>query len=317
MRRLTEHDRDDRGVVTLLVIIMIRSPARPRRPIDVEPVQSGDSSAQHSADATAMAVATDCVRSRIAAGRPAYQPAPQAGPGHLTRRHRLCGSGHGSGQDRERRRPVASCSTADGIGPQAGRRAMGNPHFRHHRSGRHLAMHLRSATAQRHHLPLRRLDHPLGPGGPACPGGPPVASDGSTGLTGRADHHRPQLQRTARRARQHRNGNVNHVGLHHFGRGERYLMVPIYGASCRRQRALQARRRDGNNNYYLILGFAEIQVTGWNSNRRARRRRDRRCQLPGTRQASCIQGGFVRFATQLGSTGTRRPTSGPAVYLSE
>jgi hypothetical protein len=62
MRRLTKHDRDDRGVVALLVIGMITvfllaSAAA----IDISRFSQENSSAQHSADATAMAVATDCV----------------------------------------------------------------------------------------------------------------------------------------------------------------------------------------------------------------------------------------------------------------
>ena len=74
MRRLTQHDRDDSGVVTLLVIIMIpilllASAAA----IDVSRFSQENSSAQHSADATAMAIATDCVRSGSPQGPATYQ----------------------------------------------------------------------------------------------------------------------------------------------------------------------------------------------------------------------------------------------------
>jgi Flp pilus assembly protein TadG len=73
MRRLTKHDRDDRGVVTLLVIgmitvLLLASAAA----IDVSRFSQENSSAQHSADATAMAVATDCVLS------PTHLPQPAA-----------------------------------------------------------------------------------------------------------------------------------------------------------------------------------------------------------------------------------------------
>jgi hypothetical protein len=62
MRRLTRHDRDDRGFVTLFVIgmitvLLLASAAA----IDVSRFSQENSSAQHSADATALAVATDCV----------------------------------------------------------------------------------------------------------------------------------------------------------------------------------------------------------------------------------------------------------------
>ena len=64
MRRLNTHLLDDRGVVTLFVVGMITvllfaSAAA----IDVSRFSQENSSAQHSADATALAVATDCILS--------------------------------------------------------------------------------------------------------------------------------------------------------------------------------------------------------------------------------------------------------------
>jgi Flp pilus assembly protein TadG len=63
MRRLTRHDRDDLGVVTLFVIgaipILLLAAAGA---IDVGRYVVENRSAQNSADATALAVATDCAR---------------------------------------------------------------------------------------------------------------------------------------------------------------------------------------------------------------------------------------------------------------
>lgn len=61
MRRLTQMDRDDRGVATLLVIAMVPLLLiAAAAAIDVNRFSQENSSAQHSADATALAVATDC-----------------------------------------------------------------------------------------------------------------------------------------------------------------------------------------------------------------------------------------------------------------
>src|SRR5262245_33413261 len=62
MRRLTKHDRDDQGVVILFVVGMITVFLLAAAvAIDVTRFSQENSSAQHSADATALAVATDCV----------------------------------------------------------------------------------------------------------------------------------------------------------------------------------------------------------------------------------------------------------------
>src|SRR5262245_1156986 len=64
MRRLTQHDRDDHGVGTiLLVLAMAAILFGAGFAIDVTRFSQENSSAQHSADATALAVATDCVLS--------------------------------------------------------------------------------------------------------------------------------------------------------------------------------------------------------------------------------------------------------------
>ena len=73
MRWLSEQDRDDSGVVTLLVIGMIPVLLlAAAAAIDVSRFSQENSSAQHSADATALAVATDCVRLGAPQGAGSY-----------------------------------------------------------------------------------------------------------------------------------------------------------------------------------------------------------------------------------------------------
>ena len=73
MRWLTQQDRDDSGVVALLVIgmipILLLAAAAG---IDVNRFSQENSSAQHSADATALAIATDCVVSGAALDASSY-----------------------------------------------------------------------------------------------------------------------------------------------------------------------------------------------------------------------------------------------------
>jgi Flp pilus assembly protein TadG len=72
MRWLTEHHRDDRGVVTLLAVGLITAfLLASAAAIDVSRFSQENSSAQHSADATALAVATDCVLSSAHVPQPA------------------------------------------------------------------------------------------------------------------------------------------------------------------------------------------------------------------------------------------------------
>ena len=74
MRRLTQLDRDDHGVVTLLVVglatVFLLAAAAA---IDVTRFSQENSSAQHSADATAMAVATDCVLTKAPKAAATYE----------------------------------------------------------------------------------------------------------------------------------------------------------------------------------------------------------------------------------------------------
>lgn len=73
MRWLTQQDRDDSGVVTLLVIGMIPVLLlAAAAAIDVNRFSQENSSAQHSADATALAVATDCALSGSPQGAALY-----------------------------------------------------------------------------------------------------------------------------------------------------------------------------------------------------------------------------------------------------
>ena len=323
MRRLTEHDRDDRGVVTLLVILMIpilllASAAA----IDVSRFSQENSSAQHSADATAMAVATDCVRSGSPQGVSAYQQYRKPDQSISPATPISCGSGlvritieknvtGGLLLDRDARLvhkqavvrwgSLNSASTAPVVISQCT---------------------FDLATANGTTYPSAEVIIPLGAGGPACPGRPP-------GAFGWLDPGSPNPCSTTTTLNSSGqlvvhgnsgNGNVNpwdcitSVGVNGT------LMIPIYGASCRDASPCAAGQDAGvgNNNYYLILGYAEIQVTGWNLQHGSPNRAGSPVPTcPGSGSASCIRGRFVRFATQLGSSGTGGNFGVQLIYLSE
>ncbi len=94
MRRLSTPPRDDRGVVTLLVIglitvLLLASAAA----IDVNRFSQENSSAQHSADATAMAVATDCVRAGAPLAAASYEQYRKDGQNVSPTTPIACGAG--------------------------------------------------------------------------------------------------------------------------------------------------------------------------------------------------------------------------------
>ena len=145
------------------------------------------------------------------------------------------------------------------------------------------------ATANGTTYPSAEVIIPLGAGGPACPGRPPGAFGWlDTGLSGPCSitttlNSSGQLVVHGNTG----NGNVNPWGCITSVGVNGTLMIPIYGASCRDASPCAVGQNDGtgNNNYYLILGFAEIQVTGWNLQHGSPRPgRQSRADVPGTRQ---------------------------------
>jgi len=323
MRRLSAPPRDDRGVVTLLVIglmtaLLLASAAA----IDVNRYSQENSSAQHSADATAMAVATDCVRTGAPLSLSSYEMYRRDGQVISPATPVACGAGTvriGIEKDVDaglllnddartvhkeatvRWGTLSSATTAPVVISQCT---------------------FDLATAGGTTFPSAEVIIPLGAGGPTCPGRPPGAFGWlDTGLAGPCSvtttlNASGQLVVHGNTG----NGNVNpwdcitQVGLNGT------ITIPVYGASCGAASPCAAGQDDGNgtNNYYLILGFAEIQVTGWNLQHGAPTRSPTSGYpaCPGPGSASCLRGRFVRFATQLGSSGPGTDFGVQQIFLS-
>jgi Flp pilus assembly protein TadG len=327
MRWLTKHDRDDRGVVTLLVIgiitaLLLASGAA----IDVSRFSQENSSAQHSADATAMAVATDCVLTGAPKAATTYEvyrktPAQVIAPATPINAS-SCSTGTvritvnkdvngGLFLNRDARLvhktatvqwgAINSATTIPAVISQCT---------------------FDLATASGTTFPSAEQIIPLGSGGPACPGRPPGAFGWlDTGLDGPCSI-KTTLNASGKLIVHGNNGNGNgswwdcitSVGVNGT------LLVPIYGASCNSPSPCVQGQNDGNgsNNYYLILGFAEIQITGWNLQHGSPNRNPTGTvpSCPGSGSASCIRGRFVRFATQLGSSGPGTNFGVQTIFLS-
>jgi hypothetical protein len=323
MRRLTRHDRDDRGFVTLFVIgmitvLLVASAAA----IDVSRFSQENSSAQHSADATALAVATDCVRTGSPLTGTSYDQYRKTEQVISSDTPISCGSGEvhvkiekdvdgGLMLNRDARvvhkqatvrwGSINSLSTAPVVISQCT---------------------FDLATDYGTTFPSDERIIPLGSGGETCPGRPPGAFgwldtglDGPCSIENTLDDETGQLVVHGNTG----NGNVNpwdcitQVGINGT------LMIPIYGASCKDESPcpLNENTGVGDNNWYRLLGFAEIQITGWNLQHGSPKQAGTPVpSCPGAGSASCIRGRFVRFATQLGSTGSGGEFGGKAIYLS-
>jgi Flp pilus assembly protein TadG len=169
-------------------------------------------------------------------------------------------------------------------------------------------------------FPSAEVVIPLGAGGPACPGRPPGAFGWlDTGLSGPCSiqtilNSSGQLVAHGNAG----NGNVNpwdcltQVGVNGS------LLLPIFGASCLNPSPCVQGQNDGNgfNNYYLLLGYAELQITGWNlQHGNPRTGGSVPSAPPCTGSASCIKGRFIQFSTQDGSTGNGGSFGVKVVYL--
>ena len=176
------------------------------------------------------------------------------------------------------------------------------------------------ATANGTSFPSAEVIIPLGSGGPDCPGRPPGAFGWlDAGLSGPCSvtttlNSSGQLVVHGNTG----NGNVNPWNCITAVGVNGTIMIPIYDASCKNQSPCVQGQNDGtgDNNYYLILGFAEIQVTGWNLQHGSPKTAGTVPSCPGPGSASCINGRFVRFATQLGSSGPGSDFGVQQIYLS-
>ncbi len=188
------------------------------------PLQSGEPSAQHSADATALAVATDCVERCTAAAAGYDRTTRTASRATVDLDHADSCSCSGG------KVTITMKRTSTWAAPQPGRPTVhktghgevGRDRLGHHGPGRHLAVHVRPGHGQRNDVPSAETIIPLG-----------AAARMSRPASGciRLARHRPgravldrdhtQLQRAARRPWQHRQRQHQPVGLHHPGRCQR------------------------------------------------------------------------------------------------
>lgn len=318
MRRLTQSERDDQGVATILLIcVMAALLSAAGLAIDVSHNVFEARAAQNSADATVLAVATDCAAgTALGSYTPYYKPTSgqtintpscvsdepntakitvaKSVSGFLSGDHTLnrnAGASWGS---------IGSANTAPAVLSQCT---------------------FDSATNYGTTFPSAEVIIPLGGGGPACLNQPP----GAFGWLDTSPAGGCSINTTLNSS-----GQLVVHGIPGTGNGDWWncitqvgvngtMMVPIYGAACFGQSPCVQNQNDANgtNLWYLILGFAEIQVTGWNLKQGTPPKAGTptvTCPPPGSN--SCIRGRFVRFATQLGSPGPGGPFGVQVVYLS-
>jgi Flp pilus assembly protein TadG len=326
MRRLRQQDRDDSGVVTLLVIgtipLLLLAAALA---IDVNRFSQENSSAQHSADATALAVATDCVISGSPLSAASYADYRKPGQAISGETPVACGSG----QVRIRiEKDVNGGLVLDRNARQVNKEATviwGTPNSATTAPVVISQCTFDSATANGTTFPSAEVVIPLGSGGATCPGRPPGAFGwlDPTPLDSNPD---PCLVPNTLNASgqlivQGNPGTGNNNPWNCItaaGVGGR-LTIPIYAAACRNEAPCAANQNDGvgNNNWYLIVGFAEIEITGWDLQHGSPKKAGAVPNCPKPASNSCISGRFINFALQLGSTGPATDFGVKVIYLSK
>lgn len=179
------------------------------------------------------------------------------------------------------------------------------------------------ATSDGAVLPSEEVIIPLGGGGPECPDSDVPGAFGwlDTGLSAACS-----ITTTLNSSGQllaHGNtgtGNGDWWGCITQAGVNGFIMVPIFGAACFNPSPCVEGQNDGagNNNYYLIVGFAQIQLTGWNLQHGSPTTNPTGTvpSCPGPGSASCLRGRFVEFATQQGSTGPGTNFGVMKVFLS-
>jgi Flp pilus assembly protein TadG len=338
MRRLTGH-RDDSGAVTIFVVI-----AMPVLILFAALTFDGARGyvarreAQNSADAAALAMATDCAK----ASSPVQVAACVSGADTTAGNYKRSLAQRSSITPENVVSADTYCDTTAGMCKATMQQPIG---FHFAPGGRSV---IRSATARWGAIgsaitapvvisqctfdlatvngttfPSAETIIPLGSGGPECPGRPPGAFGWlDTGLDGPCSIKTTTVNTSGQHIVHGNtgNGNVNpwdcitQVGVN----GK--IMIPIYGAACNSPSPCIVNQNDGNgnNNYYLILGYAELEVTGWNLQHGSPKKAG--TPVPSgpmcSGSNSCIRGRFVRFATQQGSSGPGADFGIKRVYLS-
>ena len=315
MRRLNTHD--DSGIAAIFVVLMV-----PVLALCATFVFDGGRGVvakrqtQNAADAGALAKATDCSKAVSSTDFTAYQtngavlytPAPTCGSGVTTvymKRTITATFPLGLGPWNVIRSATARWGTIGGAttAPVVISQCTFN-----------------LATNNGTTFPSAEVVIPLGAGGPTCPGRPPGSFGWlDTGLSGPCSiatilNSSGQLVAHGNTG----NGNVNpwdcltQVGVNGS------LLLPIFGASCNSPSPCVQGQNDGNgsNNYYLLLGYAELQITGWNLQHGSPRTGGSVPNGPPcTGSASCIKGRFIQFSTQAGSVGNGGSFGVKVVYL--
>lgn len=336
MRRLTHRDRDDTGVVTLLMIGMIPVLLLAvAAGIDLNRYSQENSSAQHSADATALAVATDCASGvpLVAANFDQYRKGGQTISGETPI---SCGANQvrikiekdvnaGLILDRNARRVQKEAIVSWGTANSATTAPVVVSQCTFDLATMNEATKKRTYPSEVVIIPLGSgsVQGGGGNGGgePKCPGRPPGAFGWlDTGLS------EPCSITTALNADGQfvvhgntGNGNVNPWNCITAAGVDGTITIPIYAAACRSASPCVAGQNDGvgNNTYYLLLGYAKIEVKGWNLQHGSPRTSGTAPSCPGPGSASCIEGRFVEFSTQLGSTGPASNFGVQVIYLSK
>ncbi|MGA7757050.1 MAG: pilus assembly protein TadG-related protein [Ilumatobacteraceae bacterium] len=306
MRRLTPHDRDDSGVVTLLVIgmipILLLATAAG---IDVNRFSQENSSAQHSADATALAVATDCVLSgspQGAASYDRYRKAEQAISGDTPL---VCGSGQvrikieknvngGLVLDRNARLVQKEATVSWGTlgGANTVPLVIADCEFRAPSVGETVTLYLDDPKPQSGCSSLPGGFSQLDKAGCSVPVSAGGTVDGVTGVGG-LQNKVPCLT------------NSSGPALPHT------VLIPIYNAA-----ACQTADCKGKGPY-LIDGFAAIELTGYSFNGNVYDGSlGKKCPEDKDRGKYCLQGTFVEYLDSQGTPGPSTDFGVRQIYLS-
>lgn len=306
MRWLTEQDRDDSGVVTLLVIgmipILLLAAAAA---IDVSRFSQENSSAQHSADATALAVATDCVVSGAALAPSSYAQYRKPEQYISSETPVTCGTdevrikiekdvsgGLVLGRNARTVRKEATVSWGTLSGANTVPLVIADCEFRQPSSGETVVLYLDDPKPQSgcSSLPggFSQLDKaecsvPISAGGYV---------DGVTGVGG-LQNKVPCIT------------NPTAPALPHT------VLIPIYDSA---QCAADDCKGKGP---YLIDGFAAIELTGYSFNGNVYDGTlDKKCPEDKDRGKYCIQGTFIEYLDSQGTPGDSTDYGVRQIYLS-
>jgi Putative Flp pilus-assembly TadE/G-like len=297
MRRLTQLHRDDGGVGTIFIVLaMLAVLVGVAFAIDVGRYVAEARSAQNSADATVLAVATDCARS----GSPIadYSPYRKSDQSITTP---ACGSGEAT--------ITVTTPISDGI---LLKQSAGDVD--------------RSATARwgtigsakTTPLTISACEYSLALlNGPtdvifymadrtphaSCPGG----NDQPPGGFGWLDQTNCEVTTSVSNTVPGSNGASSHgaEGCVIALMGKE-ILVPIF----------QGFSGSGSHADYTIVGYATIKLTGYSFNGNDNDGLPKKCPEWKDRGNFCIQGDFVRFSTQAGTPGPSPDMGSYSVYLS-